>query len=537
MQSLPCILRQTLAWMVCVEASKLQEFCRQHRRRLVGAHINRIRCTENGLLLDCQGPSGEFELAFLGCRTAVWSWLLPAGSRRRLLDKLTQQGSPLAESLAEDFPWQEPESTRLDALRVWLLRPASRPPEWLQLEGCEFLSLSHLPGERVVVFELLTRASVGPRESLQLQVELFSRGLNVILRDAEANELANWQGRPAATPRANESLSATDAPQADSDDLLLRALIDFEGASAQELVAESRRGRRRESRRLQQLVRGLERDLKRAEQADEWRKKGEILSANLHRIRRGQSSISLPDWDAGNEPIEMELDPALSPQQNVAQFFKRARRGARGRETIEARLAVAQAELRPIEVPANDDVSTHTWQQALQESPTTWKRALDLDAACANLATLWRLGGPPWRKAQAPAQKKPQRQRDRVTPGRRFVIDEKWEVVVGRSNAENDELTHRFAHPHDVWMHASGVPGSHVILRMAGSTDNPPRDVLQKAAAIAARFSKAKHAGTVPVIWTRKRYVRKPRGSKPGLAVCTQEKTVFVKPGIFGEEA
>ena len=70
------------------------------------------------------------------------------------------------------------------------------------------------------------------------------------------------------------------------------------------------------------------------------------------------------------------------------------------------------------------------------------------------------------------------------------------------------------------------------IQPMRGRTDNPPREVLEAAAAIAARFSKAKHAGTVPVIWTRKRYVRKPRGSKPGLATCTHEKTVFVRPGI-----
>ena len=93
-------------------------------------------------------------------------------------------------------------------------------------------------------------------------------------------------------------------------------------------------------------------------------------------------------------------------------------------------------------------------------------------------------------------------------------------------------MTHRFAHPDDIWLHASGVPGSHVVLRMQGRSDNPPRQVLEAAAAIAARFSKAKHAGTVPVIWTRKRHVRKPRGSKPGLATCTHEKTIFVRPGL-----
>jgi predicted ribosome quality control (RQC) complex YloA/Tae2 family protein len=107
-----------------------------------------------------------------------------------------------------------------------------------------------------------------------------------------------------------------------------------------------------------------------------------------------------------------------------------------------------------------------------------------------------------------------------------------WEVRVGRDDADNDALTHRFARPDDVWLHASGVAGSHVVLRMHGRDGNPPRTVLEAAAALAARFSKAKHAGTVPVIWTRKRYVRKPRGGAPGVAVCTHEKTLFVRPAL-----
>jgi len=67
---------------------------------------------------------------------------------------------------------------------------------------------------------------------------------------------------------------------------------------------------------------------------------------------------------------------------------------------------------------------------------------------------------------------------------------------------------------------------------MQGRKDNPPREILEAAAAIAARFSQAKHARTVPVLWTRKRYVRKPRGGTPGLATCSHEKTLFVRPGL-----
>jgi len=170
-----------------------------------------------------------------------------------------------------------------------------------------------------------------------------------------------------------------------------------------------------------------------------------------------------------------------------------------------------------------------SWAEVLREAANTWS------AACAATArmppeALWRAGGPPL----APAGRRPVETASNrpAGPGRCFTIAGKWEVRVGRTNAENDLLTHRFAAPDDIWLHASGVPGSHVVLRMQGRNGNPPRDVLEAAAALAARFSKAKHAGTVPVLWTRKRYVRKPRGAKPGLAACTNEKTIFVRPAL-----
>jgi predicted ribosome quality control (RQC) complex YloA/Tae2 family protein len=101
---------------------------------------------------------------------------------------------------------------------------------------------------------------------------------------------------------------------------------------------------------------------------------------------------------------------------------------------------------------------------------------------------------------------------------------------VGRSDAENDLLTHRFASPSDLWFHAQGSAGSHVILK--GAHPSTPRTVIEKAASIAAYFSKARHSSTVPVIYTEKRHVRKPRKSKAGTATCSRSKTVFVKPSL-----
>jgi predicted ribosome quality control (RQC) complex YloA/Tae2 family protein len=115
-------------------------------------------------------------------------------------------------------------------------------------------------------------------------------------------------------------------------------------------------------------------------------------------------------------------------------------------------------------------------------------------------------------------------------PFRRFVIDERHTVYVGRSDAENDILTHRFASPTDLWFHAQDSAGSHVILK--GAHASTPGKVIETAAAIAAYFSKARHSSTVPVVYAEKRHVRKPRKSKAGAALCSRGKTIFVKPSL-----
>ena len=115
---------------------------------------------------------------------------------------------------------------------------------------------------------------------------------------------------------------------------------------------------------------------------------------------------------------------------------------------------------------------------------------------------------------------------------RRFELRGGWTVLVGRSNRENDLLTHRIARPRDLWLHARGVTGSHVILRREDHKDAPSKQTIEQAAAIAAYFSKARTSALVPVIYVEKRYVRKPRKAPPGLAVCIREEVLMVEPRL-----
>jgi len=105
-----------------------------------------------------------------------------------------------------------------------------------------------------------------------------------------------------------------------------------------------------------------------------------------------------------------------------------------------------------------------------------------------------------------------------------------WEILYGENATSNDFLTTRHARPGDLWLHARAVTGAHVLVPGVGSLERLPAEVLREAARLAAAHCEAKHSGVVPVDYTFRRYVRKPRGSAPGAVVYTNERTLHVEP-------
>jgi predicted ribosome quality control (RQC) complex YloA/Tae2 family protein len=133
--------------------------------------------------------------------------------------------------------------------------------------------------------------------------------------------------------------------------------------------------------------------------------------------------------------------------------------------------------------------------------------------------------------------REPQQRDTRPKPSERarfrtYHVSGGWEVLVGKSNRDNDILSHRIAKPDDLWFHARQVPGSHVVLRRSGKRTEPDRQAIMEAAAIAAFHSKAGKSSKVSVCYTEKRHVRRARGGKPGEAVITREKVVLVEPRL-----
>jgi fibronectin-binding protein A (FbpA)/ribosomal quality control pathway NFACT family protein len=301
-------------------------------------------------------------------------------------------------------------------------------------------------------------------------------------------------------------------------------LEDFERDLAHELNAAERSL----TRRLEAQGGDLERT--RAHMAA--RRWGEILLAHYRDIPRGASRVRLPDTfaDSPGATVEIALDPALTPQDNAARLFQRAKKGERGARLVEKRLAQTRKSLAGL-AGLRRDIETHPPKEALRLLDDFLREAglrLKARGDTRKIHLGRRTPGAP--RPMRPGRRSPGA-RESIRPRTLFTSDG-WEVWVGRNNSDNDRITHRLSNPHDLWFHVVGVPGSHVILRRPTRNATPKPRTLEEAAAIAAYYSKARKLSRVPVVFTERKFVSKPRRGKPGQAICTRERELLVRPGV-----
>jgi predicted ribosome quality control (RQC) complex YloA/Tae2 family protein len=204
----------------------------------------------------------------------------------------------------------------------------------------------------------------------------------------------------------------------------------------------------------------------------------------------------------------------------VQALFKKARRVARGRDELQAQLAMQTAELE----------STREALSRLEAKPERAELEQLVERFAPSLKNTATGKAAPEDAARETKARHPSLP-EGFTP-RVYELPGGWIVWVGRNSKQNDELTHRQASQRDVWFHARGCQGSHTVLRVASGKGEPPRDILEAAAAIAAFHSKARNSKLVPVAYTEKRYVRKPRKAPVGTAVMMREKVIMVAPRV-----
>jgi hypothetical protein len=316
--------------------------------------------------------------------------------------------------------------------------------------------------------------------------------------------------------------------------LALRARI--QAAFLAEFRADLERIMKSAERTLLRRAAAAEQDVRNAAEMRGDRRRAEILLANFGKIQRGASRVGLPDpfADSPRATVEIELDPSLSPDENAARLFQRAKKGERGERLASDRLTVTRQRLSELSGLRRDALLMHPKEALLRLA--RFHVDAKIESSARGDMRVTHLGR---QAVAAPRAGRP----GRGTPGahkslrpRTYVTNDGWEVWVGRSNTDNDLITHRLSNPHDFWFHVVGAPGSHVILRRPTRNSKPRPTTLVEAAQIAAFFSKARKQTRVPVIYTERKFVSKPRRGKPGQALCTRERELIVRPRKPGTE-
>lgn len=276
--------------------------------------------------------------------------------------------------------------------------------------------------------------------------------------------------------------------------------------------AERRIGKQR--RRVERLIAAAEGDLRRASEAAEDRRRGELLKTALDRAVRGASEVRVTDWAAEGAPeVVVPLDPALDARGNMERYFKRYRRMARAAPGIEERLLEHLTELEALD-------ATLAAVRALGDEDDLSPEALlaRLDALTTALPHERVQPSPAPRGVEGPA-----------LPYREFRAADGTAILVGRGARHNDGLTFKIARGNDLWLHARDVPGAHVVLRVSRGVE-PSREALLDAALLAAHHSEARGEGVVDVMWTERKHVRKAKGGAPGLVSVASSRNLAVRP-------
>ncbi|MFM7320377.1 MAG: NFACT family protein [Armatimonadota bacterium] len=261
------------------------------------------------------------------------------------------------------------------------------------------------------------------------------------------------------------------------------------------------------------VVEGARRTLREAERADEHEADGNLLLAHLSAVPGGAREVDLPDW-SGDAVRTVWLDPTKSPSANAEACFERARKARDAAEYAEGRLADAQDELGRIEA----------LRVRLDDAPDP-----AVDALSKELDTFAPRKEPSNAGAAAPSPFGGHKIRTYDLSG--------WTLLVGETATANDHLLTRVAAPTDIWMHVRGGTGAHGVLRVPKGATVPDPILRRAAAVVAARSGSVKHSSLVAVDVTPRKYVRKPRGAKPGLALYTQARTVDVVPALPGDDS
>ena len=257
--------------------------------------------------------------------------------------------------------------------------------------------------------------------------------------------------------------------------------------------------------RLRRKLALQEKDYAATQNRDQLRISGDLITANLYRMERGQTKLVCENYyDENCAEITIQLDPLLTPQQNAAKYYKRYTKAKTAEKYLREQMDIARRDLEYLESILEEIAEAETEQDFL-----------DIRSEMRDAGFLRR---------QGKGKKEPKR----VTKPREFRTTSGLRVLVGRNNRQNDKLTMKDADHRDLWFHTQKIHGSHVILCTGGMEVDD--DTIVEAAKIAAWYSQARTSGNIPVDYTQVKHVKKPAGARPGMVIYHTCQTVNVTP-------
>ena len=254
-----------------------------------------------------------------------------------------------------------------------------------------------------------------------------------------------------------------------------------------------------------------EKELSDCEKGEKYKKLGDLITANMYMLKRGDKSVEVVDYDSWNEKkqdferVIIELDEKLAPASNAQRYYKLYNKSKTARIELDKQLKIARAELQYI--------------YSVFDSLTKAETTADLTEIRDEL---YRSGYASKMKGYAASKKE-----HRPSPIE-FKTTNGYKVLCGKNNYQNEYITHKVAEKHDYWFHAKNVPGSHVILITNG--EEPPEKDFTDACEIAAYYSKASTGQQVSVDYLLCKGVKKVPGAKPGFVVYNSNWSAYVTP-------
>ena len=257
--------------------------------------------------------------------------------------------------------------------------------------------------------------------------------------------------------------------------------------------------------RVRRKLAAQEKELAACLDRDHLRICGELITANLYRMERGQSRLTAQNYyDENCADVDIPLDVRLSPQENAARYFKQYAKAKTAEKYLTAQLQRGREELQYLESVLQELAQAESEQ--------------DFNDIRTELTDGGYLRG----------RGKKQSGFQRASKPREFCSSAGLRILVGRNNRQNDRLTTKDADKRDIWLHTQKIHGSHVILCTGGA--EPDEQSLMEAASLAAYFSQAQGSTKVPVDYTPVKFGKKPAGAKPGMVVYTTYQTMLADP-------